>query len=307
MTADQFLAALQAEGLEISERAGWRTHNRAGHGGWGPMNGVMIHHTAGVAPGDGSVVWSGRSDLPGPLAHGYLAKSGVVTMTANGRANHAGGGSPAVLAAVVTEKASYPTTRYHDGSSGAVDGNAHFYGLEISNLGTSKDSYPAAQYDAAVRWAAAICRHHGWSAKSVIGHKVWSDWKSDPSFDMNKFRADVAACLAAKAGAWGATKEDSMTISRADAQEIWDADVVDASRPPVANGDYAKNKKWRAWYALSTAAESARLAQAAAEKSAAQATLNAASIAVLADRLDNLSPEIDYAKLAAALVAAVKS
>jgi hypothetical protein len=230
MTADQFLAALKAEGLHVVEHAGWRDHNRNGHGGWGPMNGVMIHHTAGSAPGDGSVVWSGRSDLPGPLAHGYLAKSGTVTMTANGRANHAGGGDAAVLAAVVAERVSLPATHHHEGSSGAVDGNAHFYGLEISNQGTKGDPYPAEQYRSAVRWAAAICRHHGWSERSVIGHKEWSDWKSDPSFDMNAFRAAVAMCLAVKPAAWGApkapaapieTKEDTVALTKADAITVW--------------------------------------------------------------------------------------
>jgi hypothetical protein len=114
-----------------------------------------------------------------------------------------------VLAAVAAERSPLPATHFHDGSSGAVDGNAHFYGLEISNLGTAKDVYPAAQYSAAVRWAAAICRHHGWSSRSVIGHREWSDWKNDPSFDMGKFRYDVAACLAAKPGAWGALKAPS--------------------------------------------------------------------------------------------------
>jgi hypothetical protein len=225
MTADQFLAALQAEGLHIVGPAGWRDHNRAGHGGWGPMNGVMIHHTGGTAPSDGALVWAGRSDLPGPLAHGYLDKTGVVTMTANGRANHAGGGDPSVLAAVVAEAATVPPTHYHDGSSGAVDGNAHFYGLEISNLGDGKDPYPAAQYDAAVRWAAAICRFHGWSAHSVIGHKEWSDWKSDPSFSMNTFRAAVAARLAAPAGA--STTEDDVPLTTADADTILNVKLDD--------------------------------------------------------------------------------
>jgi hypothetical protein len=220
MTADEFVAALRAEGVRVTEHAGWRTHNRAGHGAWGPVNGVMIHHTAGVEPSDGSIVWSGRSDLPGPLAHSYLAKSGVVTMTANGRANHAGGGDPAVLAAVVNETyASAPAApRFHDGSAGATDGNAHFYGLEISNLGTSTDPYPAVQYDAAVRWAAAICRHHGWSARSVIGHKEWSDWKNDPSFDIAKFRADVATRLAAPPNA---DPEDDMPLTDADVKKLW--------------------------------------------------------------------------------------
>lgn len=204
LTADQFLAALKAEGVRVYEHAGWRNHNRNGHGGWGPMNGVMIHHTAGTAPSDGQIVWAGRPDLPGPCAHSYAARDGGVTMTANGRANHAGGGSAAVLAAVVAE--SYtgvpPATHFHEGSSGAVDGNAHFFGLEIGNLGNGKDPYPDAQYEAAVKWAAAICRHYGWSAKSVIGHSEWSDWKSDPSFSMVTFRACVASALAARPGIW---------------------------------------------------------------------------------------------------------
>lgn len=233
MTADQFLTALKTEGVHVVEHAGWRTHNREGHGGWGPMNGVMIHHTGGSPPGDASVVWSGRSDLPGPLAQGYASKDGSVVMMANGRANHAGGGSPAVLAAVVAERSPLPATHYHEGSAGAVDGNAHFYGLEISNLGSDKDPYPAAQYDAAVRWAAAICRFHKWSARSVIGHKEWSDWKSDPSFDMTKFRADVAACLAARAGAWNSRiatpnppKETDMTPA-----EVWSIRFTSPSDP----------------------------------------------------------------------------
>jgi hypothetical protein len=125
-------------------------------------------------------------------------------MTANGRANHAGGGDPAVLAAVVNESylSAPPAPHYHDSAVGDVDGNAHFYGLEISNLGTSKDPYPEAQYVAAVKWATAICRFHKWSSKSVIGHKEWSDWKNDPSFSITKFRTDVATALALKAGAW---------------------------------------------------------------------------------------------------------
>lgn len=204
MTADQLLKALKAEGLKVSEHAGWRTHNRNSKGAWGPVNGVMIHHTGGTAPSDGNIVWSGRSDLPGPCAHGYLAKSGLVTLVGNGRANHAGTGDPAVLAAVAAENyvTAPPATHFHEGESGGADGNSHFYGLEMSNLGTTKDPYPTAQYQAAVRWAAAHCRFHKWSAKSAIGHKEWSDWKPDPIFSMPKFRLDVAACLKLPAGQW---------------------------------------------------------------------------------------------------------
>ncbi|MFJ6214995.1 N-acetylmuramoyl-L-alanine amidase [Streptomyces sp. NPDC092296] len=199
LTADRILAVLRAEGLEPVEHPGWRTHDRAGHGAWGPVHGVMIHHTGGTPPSDGQVVWAGRADLPGPCAHAYLAPDGTLTLTSAGRANHAGGGDPAVLAAVIAE--SYgdrpPATHQHEGSASATDGNACFYGLESSNLGDGKP-WPAAQYDAAVRWAAALCRAHGWTARSCIGHKEWSDWKPDPTFDMVRFRADVAKLLGEK-------------------------------------------------------------------------------------------------------------
>lgn len=223
MSADQFVAALRAEGLRVIEHPGWRTHNRAGHGPWGDIHGAMIHHTGGSGPGDGDVVYNGRSDLPGPCAHSYLAKSGVVTMTGNGRANHAGGGSPAVLSAVINEdyNSAPPATHFHEGSPGAADGNASFYGLEASNLGTKADPYPAVQYDAAVRWAAAICRFHKWTPKSLVGHKEWSDWKPDPLYSMTQFRTDVAARLAHPAS-WnpGSTPPSKETPVATTAQQV---------------------------------------------------------------------------------------
>lgn len=234
MTADQFLAALRAEGVTVAEHPGWRTHNRAGHGSWGPVRGVMIHHTAGPAPSDGHVVWAGRTDLPGPLAHGYLARSGTVTMTANGRANHAGGGDPAVLRAVTGR--SYATRpaapRFHEGSPGAADGNIHFYGLEISNLGDGKDPYPAVQYQAAVKWAAAVCRHHGWTEKCVVAHGEWSDWKDDPSFDIVRFRGDVKARLAATPGsAPGSTSTSAPARARVSLRNVVAAARTDPHAP----------------------------------------------------------------------------
>lgn len=186
LSADKMLAALKKEGVKVVEHAGWRTHNRAGHGAWGPVNGIIIHHTAGADSTAGrSLVYNGRSDLPGPLSHAYLSKDGTVTLTGNGRANHAGSGDGRVLTAVINESALPKPTRND------TDGNVHFYGIEIANLGNGKDPYPKVQYDAAVKWAAAICRAHGWSAKSVIGHKEWTNQKIDPSFDMAAFRKDV--------------------------------------------------------------------------------------------------------------------
>lgn len=206
MSAQALIDALKAEGVKTVEYKSWRTHNRAGHGAWGPLNGVMIHHTVTRETSPSvALVYNGRSGLPGPLAHGMIGKDGKVYLVGWGRANHAGGGDPAVLRAVIAESYGVkpPATHQHEGSAGAVDGNPHFVGFECENLGDGKDPWPAVQYEAMVRAAAAVCRHYRWSAKSVIGHLEWSDWKPDPrGFSMQQFRTDVAACLKAKAGTW---------------------------------------------------------------------------------------------------------
>lgn len=100
LSAAAFLAALRAEGVKVVETSGWRTHNRNQKGAWGPVNGVMIHHT--VTKGTANTVKicrDGYSGLPGPLCHGVIAKDGTVHLVGYGRANHAGSGDGNVLAA----------------------------------------------------------------------------------------------------------------------------------------------------------------------------------------------------------------
>ncbi|MFI2733362.1 peptidoglycan-binding protein [Streptomyces sp. NPDC018711] len=201
LTADRFVAALRAEGVTVVEHPGWRTHNRDGHGAWGPVTGVIIHHT--VSAGTANTVemcFNGYEGLPGPLCHGVIAKDGSVHLVANGRANHAGGGDPSVLQAVITETYGDrpPAPREHQGSAGAVDGNSRFYGFECVNMGDGTDPWPPAQLDAIERVSAALCRAHGWGARSVIGHKEWSDWKDDPrGFAMPTMRDRVQKRLGA--------------------------------------------------------------------------------------------------------------
>lgn len=203
LSAGNFLAALKSEKLRVAEQPGWTEHNRAGHGSWGPVNGVVIHHTAGTS--SLGLVWSGTTALPGPLCHTYLGKDGVAVMNANGRANHAGTFAQNAHTAVLDESSTHP----RPDTAEPVDGNAHYYGIEIENLGNGTDPYPPVQYDAAVRWAAAICRAHGWTENSVIGHKEGTRRKIDPSFDMDIFRDAVAARLAHTAD-WNPTEEDDM-------------------------------------------------------------------------------------------------
>ncbi|MFE1928541.1 N-acetylmuramoyl-L-alanine amidase [Streptomyces asoensis] len=191
LTAARVLAALRAEGVTVVEVGNWRTHNRAGHGAWGPVAGVVVHHTvtSGTAASV-AICRDGYAGLPGPLCHGVIDKQGVVHLVGWGRANHAGKGDGDVLAAVVAEKA-LPTPNEND-----TDGNVHFYGFECINLGDGKDPWPDAQLEGMVRACAALCRAHGWSAGSVIGHKEWTNTKTDPrGFTMAGFRARVAARL----------------------------------------------------------------------------------------------------------------
>lgn len=200
----------KGEGLTVkAPHADWMTHERDRATGkpFGPVHGVMMHHTA--SHNSYAYVYGGSAALPGPLCHAYIDKAGVVWMCSDGRANHAGGGDPNVLRSVIAESyaASPPKTHYHEGSDGAVDGNDCFYGFECENKGDGKDPWPIAQVNAMVKAAAAILRHYGWSEKSVIGHLEWSDWKSDPKgWPMTQFRGDVKECLSRKPGEWPATK-----------------------------------------------------------------------------------------------------
>lgn len=137
MSADRFIHALRNEGLTVVEVGAWRTHNRNHKGPWGPVHGVMIHHT--VTRGTASTVAlcrEGDSALPGPLCHGVITKDGRVHLVGYGRANHAGSGDADVLRAVIAEKRLPPDDR------AGTDGNRHFYGFECENLGDGKDPWP---------------------------------------------------------------------------------------------------------------------------------------------------------------------
>jgi len=206
MTATQVLAALKKWGVPVTEISGWKTHNRdPEHGAWGGVNGFIWHHT-GADVKDGKAyaagtLYGGLSTLPGPLCHIGVGPDGRAYMVGWGRANHAGGGDQKSLDHVIAEDYTgmlHPTK----GNANGVDGNAHFYGMEIMYSGSHGMS--AAQYTTALKISAAILDFHGWTAKSVIGHGEWSSDKWDPGYalnkimDMNAVRNDVADVLSKK-------------------------------------------------------------------------------------------------------------
>jgi hypothetical protein len=210
LAPDALVNALRAEGCRVVTVDQWRTHNRNHKGPWGPIHGVMVHHT--VSKGDQASVdlcYDGYEGLPGPLCQGVIGKDGTVYVISAGRANHAGGGDPNVLAAVKDERYNATPPKPQVGNAAGIDGNRYFYGWECVNLGDGKDPWPAAQVEAIVRASAAVCRVYRWTEKSVIGHKEWSRDKSDPRgpgdvVDMPKLRAKIAERLAHPAS-WSPT------------------------------------------------------------------------------------------------------
>jgi hypothetical protein len=190
-SASAFAQLLRDEGVTVVEVGDWETHNRNHMGPFGPVHGVMIHHT--VTSGSARTVAicrDGYTELPGPLCHGVITKDGRVHLVGYGRANHAGLGDDDVLQAVINQ------TPLPADNEANTDGNRHFYGFECENLGDGKDPWPAAQLDAIERVSAAICRHHGWDQRSVIGHLEWQPGKVDPrGFTMSSMRTRIAARL----------------------------------------------------------------------------------------------------------------
>lgn len=259
-TFAQRIAAYKAAGIKkIVIVKGAETRNRDGATGkaFGPVHGVLIHHTAGRD--SKSTVTNGTASLPGPLCHDLLAKDGTLYVIGHGRTNHAGSCTPAVRDAIVDEKK--PVASMRNGTE-SVDANDFLFGLEIENLGDGKDPYPTAQYDVAVKWAYAHLKHYGWSENSAWGHKELTTRKIDPTFDMNEFRGLVGELLDGAP----AQEEEDVALSAADiqkiAQAVWDLDVVPASAPPFANSDYDTNKTWTAKYAAGDAVLKGRQARA---------------------------------------------
>lgn len=191
MSAGAFIRALKDEGLTVVEVGDWEDHNRNSKGPWGPVHGVLIHHT--VTKGTANTVKicrDGYSGLPGPLCHGVIAKDGRVHLVGYGRANHAGLGDPDVLRAVIDEKA--PPAD----NEATVDGNRHFYGFECENLGDGKDPWPAAQLLAIEKVCAAIDRVHDWGPRSNVRHLDWQPGKIDPrGIDWAKMQAAIGKRL----------------------------------------------------------------------------------------------------------------
>ncbi|MFI6762706.1 N-acetylmuramoyl-L-alanine amidase [Micromonospora sp. NPDC050417] len=174
---------LRAAGLTVYEQAGWRTR---GSDSIDPR-GLICHATAGSATstdaGEIRVLLEGSTTATPPIAQLYLSRSGAWTVIASGRCNHAKIGWAGPLKGL---------------------GNPSLIGIEAQNDNKGQ-AWPVAQLDSYQRGVAAICRHMGWTAARVAGHKEHQPYegrpkgetssKSDPTFDMDAFRTAVDALL----------------------------------------------------------------------------------------------------------------
>ncbi|MEU5946321.1 N-acetylmuramoyl-L-alanine amidase [Micromonospora sp. NPDC047465] len=173
---------LRAAGLTVHGASGW---NERGSSSWGPIEGITIHETRGsrtsTDAGEIRVLIHGSNSAPPPIAQLYLSRSGEWWVIASGRCNHnlVGWAGP---------------------NRGL--GNSRLLGIEAQHA--AGEAWTARQYDSYVRGVAALVRHLRIPVGRVAGHKEHQPWpapagqtstKSDPEFDMTKFRRDVAARL----------------------------------------------------------------------------------------------------------------
>lgn len=167
---------LKAAGLKVAEVEGWQ--NR-GNGNVSQIRGVICHHTVGAKTGNMPSLYSlihGRPDLTGPLCQLGLGRDGTYYVIAAGRANHAGKGI----------------------WQGISTGNSSFIGIEGENHGGVDDKWPDVQMDAYERGVAAILKKIGRGAEFCAAHREYAlpvGRKPDPRFDMDDFRARVAALI----------------------------------------------------------------------------------------------------------------
>ena len=169
-----------ALGTRLKALPDWQSY---GHGDFGNIWGVMVHHT-GNARADAMSIRNGRPDLEGPLSNLHIAQDGTVTIVAAGVCWHAGAGSyPGI-----------PT----DG------GNQVLIGIEcawprdtsITPATQTRERWPDAEIISMRDTVAAILNKLKFASDRVIAHKEYAgarQGKWDPgNLDMGWFRREVA-------------------------------------------------------------------------------------------------------------------
>ncbi|MCB1028597.1 MAG: peptidoglycan recognition family protein [Microthrixaceae bacterium] len=184
-------------------------------GGFTPV-GILWHYTATDPRGRNlptlRVVKDGRADLPGPLCQFLIGRDGTVAVICDGRANHAGRGSSAVLAALRAGRTPPPP------SDNRTDGNRWFVGVELEANATS--GYTDSQRHAARRLGVSISRALDLPAAAHLGHAEWTSRKIDPGgrWPMAEFRQHITTGLRNRSLKEGLdmTKDELRAVVRAE-------------------------------------------------------------------------------------------
>lgn len=223
MTAKQFIAQLKKWGVNYQEYGDWDQHNRNHKGPWGPVHGVMWHHTGSNAKDQRALLAAGYRELPGPLSQCGISQTGVCHLIGWGRCNHAGLGDPDVLKAIIREDKKLPND-----NEATVDGNRHFYGWEFWYSGSK--AMAEEQYQTGILVTCAVLDFHNWDENSVLGHGQWQPGKWDPGYasgkmmDMYAVRKDVAAQL--KKGPNKMADNEKPATKSQTYKEVWNTDAM---------------------------------------------------------------------------------
>lgn len=165
---------LRAAGLTVHEVDGWRTRGDE----YFLPRGIICHETRGsrnsTDAGEIRVLLEGSETAPPPIAQLYLSRTGHWHVIAAGRCNHV-----------------------KVGWAGPFRGLGNTYLLGIEAQHALDEPWADVQYDSYVRGVRAIREHTGWG---IAGHKEHqpagypgnTSIKTDPGFDMDKFRRHVA-------------------------------------------------------------------------------------------------------------------
>lgn len=163
---------LRDAGLKVIEVDGWETRGSADYA----PEGLIAHDTGSSSvnttdAGEIRVMIEGRPDLPPPIAQVYLSRTGTWHVVTSGQSNHVRTGWAGPFRGL---------------------GNHRLLGIEAQHA--DGEPWAPTQYDSYVRGVAAILAHTGWP--TVAGHKEHQPGaKVDPSFNMDRFRRDVAAAM----------------------------------------------------------------------------------------------------------------
>lgn len=220
-------AVLRTAGLSVFVHAGWQDRGRPGT--FTPRA-VMIHHDAsavGPSPTLDDYIIKGRpeSGTPGPLSQLWVCLGckgehavGTWHVLAAGRANHAGTGA----------------------GWGVVpkdSGNTYAYGVETDH--TTGEAVDPTFRASIVKGSAALLKALGASPVNALpGHKDYAPGrKSDPDWDMNLMRRDVAAAMTQPAVKPAPIKETpdmpstgTVYVITLDTDRVWEIRTWDSTR-----------------------------------------------------------------------------